>query len=89
VADTVTDLIAEHQSVERALVQIPMPRMSTEELAEIVNKALPRLNMTIDDVALNQICFFRGGSPITHISSDCTRRSRPSMMASRGSSLTT
>jgi len=63
VADTVTDLIAEHQSVERALIQIPMPRMSVTELEEIVKKALPRLQMTIDDGALNRICLFSRGFP--------------------------
>jgi Cdc6-like AAA superfamily ATPase len=58
VADTVTDLIAEHESVERALVQIPMPRMTLSELEEIVRKALPRLKMTIDDDVLSRISFF-------------------------------
>jgi Cdc6-like AAA superfamily ATPase len=67
VADTVTDLISEHQSVERALVQIQMPRMSTSELEEIVNKALPRINMTIAEDALTQICFYSRGFPhFTH-----------------------
>ncbi|MDE0209154.1 MAG: hypothetical protein OXJ64_04655, partial [Boseongicola sp.] len=37
VADTVSDLIQEHTSVERALIQIPMPRMSTEEIRAIIH----------------------------------------------------
>ena len=32
------ELIREHRSVERALVQVRMPRMSSDELAEIVEK---------------------------------------------------
>lgn len=36
VADDVDDLITGHRSVERALRQIPMPRMSPEELREII-----------------------------------------------------
>jgi hypothetical protein len=36
VADNVDELIASHRSVERALRQIAMPRMSAEELREVV-----------------------------------------------------
>ncbi|WFF07012.1 ATP-binding protein [Micromonospora sp. WMMD1076] len=36
VADNVDDLIANHRSVERAIRQISMPRMSPEELREVV-----------------------------------------------------
>ena len=42
VAATVGELIREHRSVERALVQIQMPRMSPSELAEIATRASPR-----------------------------------------------
>ena len=44
VADNVSDLIAEHQSIERCLVQVPMPRMSRAELGEILAKGfgMPR-----------------------------------------------
>ena len=40
VADDVDGLISEHQSIERCLVQVRMPRMSREELELIVNKGL-------------------------------------------------
>jgi Cdc6-like AAA superfamily ATPase len=67
VADTVVDLIAEHESVDRNLVQIPMPRMSTTELEMIITKALPRLGMEIDPHALARISFFSRGFPFyTH-----------------------
>jgi Cdc6-like AAA superfamily ATPase len=46
VADSVEQLIAEHVSIERALEQIKMPRMSVEELHEIIDKGLARLKMT-------------------------------------------
>jgi len=55
VGDSVDDLIKEHKSVERALVQILMPRMSKDEIIEIVNKGLNRLNMSIDLNAKNKI----------------------------------
>ncbi|MEU1086468.1 ATP-binding protein [Streptomyces sp. NPDC005892] len=38
VADNIDELIAGHASVQRALVQIQMPRMTSEELMEIVGK---------------------------------------------------
>src|SRR6266478_5709690 len=63
VADAVSDLIKEHQSVERALVQIRMQRMSTEELREIINKGLGRLGMTIDEDAIKHISLISQGLP--------------------------
>src|SRR5215472_13120056 len=42
VADSVEHLIAEHQSIDRALIQIPMPRMSRDELVAIVTKGMIR-----------------------------------------------
>ncbi len=68
VADTIDDLIKEHQSIERALVQIRMQRMSVEELREIVHKGLERLKMTIDEDALNHISLISQGLPhYTHL----------------------
>jgi Cdc6-like AAA superfamily ATPase len=68
VADTVDALIEEHHSVERALVQIQMPRMSRAELEEIVNKGLGRLNMTIDPGALKRVTALSQGLPhYTHL----------------------
>lgn len=55
VADTVDELIAEHRSIERALVQIRMPRMSKEENLEIINNGLKELSMTIEGRAQNLI----------------------------------
>jgi Cdc6-like AAA superfamily ATPase len=63
VADSLDKLIAEHRSVERALVQIQMPRMSPEELAEIVHKGLTELQMTIDNSALRRISNLSHGLP--------------------------
>lgn len=53
VADSVEELIAEHQSIDRSLVQVPMPRMSVGELTDIINNGLNTANMTTDaDVTL-------------------------------------
>jgi hypothetical protein len=68
VADSVDDLIAEHQSVERPLRQIPMPRMSRQELYEIINKGLAELDMTIVDEARERIARISEGLPTyTHL----------------------
>lgn len=68
VADSLDKLIAEHQSIERALVQIPMPRMSSDELGEIINKCLKELGMAIDDRAARRISNLSHGLPhYTHL----------------------
>jgi ABC-type dipeptide/oligopeptide/nickel transport system ATPase component len=49
VADTVDELIAEHRSIQRALVEVRMPRMSLEETLQIIDRGLKTLGMTMDD----------------------------------------
>ncbi|MBO0910442.1 MAG: AAA family ATPase [Acidobacteria bacterium] len=63
VAQSVSELIAEHESIERALVQIQMPRMSTEELGEILDKGAARLNMEIAQDAKSRIVRLSRGLP--------------------------
>ena len=46
VADSVDDLIAEHQSISRAIIQVPMPRMSKGELIRIIDTGLKGSEMT-------------------------------------------
>ena len=45
VADTVDDLIEDYASVERALIQVRMPRMSLEELAAIIDQGYARVGL--------------------------------------------
>ena len=63
VADDVEDLIAEHQSIERALVQVHMPRMSPAELEEIVGGGIERARMTIARDAQETIARLAQGLP--------------------------
>jgi Cdc6-like AAA superfamily ATPase len=63
VADSVSDLIDEHESIERCLRQIPMPRMDAGELKEIIEKRLPRLAMKIRPEALAFIVGLSRGLP--------------------------
>jgi Cdc6-like AAA superfamily ATPase len=63
VADDVDQLIAEHQSIERALVQIHMPRMSQDELAQIVTGGVERARLTIARDAVDTIARLAQGLP--------------------------
>jgi Cdc6-like AAA superfamily ATPase len=63
VADSVDQLIAEHQSVERALVQIQMPRMLEGEIHQIILTGVDRLGMTIEPDALERIGRLSQGLP--------------------------
>jgi Cdc6-like AAA superfamily ATPase len=63
VANSVEELIAEHLSIERALIQIQMPRMSSEELTEILRKGLEILSMTMDVDVTKSIVFLSQGLP--------------------------
>jgi Cdc6-like AAA superfamily ATPase len=68
VADSVNELITEHRSVERALVQIRMPRMSQEELLEILRKGTERIGMMIKEEAMVHIAWLSRGLPhYTHL----------------------
>jgi Cdc6-like AAA superfamily ATPase len=63
VGDSVDQLIAEHQSIQRALVQVRMPRMSRDEIKEIIDNGLARLGMTIEPAALERIAMLSQGLP--------------------------
>jgi len=68
VADTVDALIKEHHSIERALVQVQMPRMSRHELEQIVTNGLQRLGMKIETPAVQRLTFLSQGLPhYTHL----------------------
>lgn len=63
VADDVNELIGEHQSVSRCLEQIPMPRMTKDELKEVIDKRLPRLGMKMHGDAYWKIIELSRGLP--------------------------
>lgn len=68
VADSVDALIAEHQSIERALVQIRMPRMTLDELKEIIDKGVANAGMAIEPTAKEKIASLSQGLPhYTHL----------------------
>lgn len=68
VADSVDQLIEGHHSIERALVQITMPRMSSDEIREIIDKGLKALGMEMEVPATTQLVVLSQGLPyITHL----------------------
>ena len=76
VADSVGELIQAHQSVERALVQVRVPRMSPDELNEIITVGLNELGIDIEDRARTRIVHLSQGLPhYTHLLSlDAVRK---------------
>ena len=68
VASTVDKLIRDHASIERALVQIPMPRMEPSELHQIIEKGAAKLGIKFDPDAAAQIVQISQGLPhYTHL----------------------
>lgn len=75
VADSVDTLIAEHRSIERALIQVRMPRMSESELHEILDKGFSKLGMRIEKPAKEQIARLSQGLPhYTHLLGLCSAK---------------
>jgi hypothetical protein len=68
VADSVSELIEEHESISRCLRQIPMQRMFASELRQIVEQRLASLWMKIEPNALAHIVALSRGLPhYTHL----------------------
>lgn len=68
VGKSVGELIQGHQSIERALVQIQMPRMSPSEIDGIITSGLESLGMTIEKTVRNKVVALSRGLPhYTHL----------------------
>lgn len=68
VGETVSSLIHEHESIERALAQVRVPRMSHAELQEIVVGGLAEVEMTAEADARDRIASLSQGLPhYTHL----------------------
>lgn len=63
VGDSVNQLFAEHGSIERCTEEVQMPRMSRDELGEIIDKRLPQLGMSIEPDARWKIIILSRGLP--------------------------
>jgi Cdc6-like AAA superfamily ATPase len=63
VAENISELIEDHQSIDRALVEIPLSRMSDDELREIIQKRASRTVMTFSPDAIWTIIVLSRGLP--------------------------
>lgn len=63
VADDVSDLFGQHQSISRCTEQILMPRMSNKELLEIIDKRLGQLGLSVDNNARWKMVVLSRGLP--------------------------
>ena len=63
VADTIGQLIENHASIDRAIVEIPLSRMSESELREIIQKRLSRTVMSFSNDAMWTIIILSRGLP--------------------------
>lgn len=68
VASTIDLLIADHESITRAITQVPMPRMASDELRSILTTGSQKLGMTFDESAAQLIVKMSQGLPhYTHL----------------------
>ncbi|MBB5871970.1 Cdc6-like AAA superfamily ATPase [Allocatelliglobosispora scoriae] len=63
VADSIDQLIGEHESIQRSIIEVQLPRMTQKELTDIVDSGLEVANMTIDGRAKIQIGRLAEGLP--------------------------
>jgi hypothetical protein len=68
VARSIGELVGEHESIVRALVQIEMPRMTIDELSEILIKGGRHASITLKQDAIRDIAALSEGLPhYTHL----------------------
>jgi GTPase SAR1 family protein len=63
VGRTIRDLLSEHESIQRALKQIEMPRMSEEEIRDVIKVRLTRAQMEISSQGLALVVLLARGMP--------------------------
>lgn len=72
IADSIESIIGNHQSLERCLKQIKMPRMRKEESEEIINQGLQKLEIKIESQVRERIVDFASGFPhYVHLLCEC------------------
>lgn len=63
VGDSADQLVQDHQSVGRTLIQVELQRMSRDEIVQIVLKGVDALGMTISEDAIDRIVLLSQGLP--------------------------
>jgi len=68
VAATIDQLVKDHASIERAIVQVHLPRMEPKEIREILDKGAGRLKMSFEQSARDHVTNLSQGLPhYTHL----------------------
>lgn len=68
VADSLDQLIKDHASIDRAIVQVRMPRMSKNELLEIVDRGLENCELSVEPDVKGRLADYSQGLPsYTHL----------------------
>jgi Cdc6-like AAA superfamily ATPase len=63
IADTIEELLGHHRSIERAVVQVRMPRMSGVEIRELIQKGMTAIGLSISPDALALMVRLSSGLP--------------------------
>lgn len=63
VADNIHELIGQHPSIDRNLLQIELPLMSDVDIREIFANGLLKLSLTVDDSVADQVPLLASGFP--------------------------
>jgi GTPase SAR1 family protein len=63
IADSVADLIEGHESIDRAVAQVEMPRMNDQEIIEVIHPRIRSLGLRITEDALWDCVFLAKGLP--------------------------
>jgi Cdc6-like AAA superfamily ATPase len=63
VGDTIDELIAEHASIQRSLVQVQMPRMTKKELGQIVERGMDSADLEVDPGFVSHVALLSQGLP--------------------------
>ncbi len=63
VAENILTLVRDHASISRNLLQVPMQRMTNEEISEVITSRTKHLRMRISSDAVWRIAYFSAGLP--------------------------
>ncbi len=76
VGETLNDLFSSHESISRCCSQIKMPRMSSDELREIMAERFPKIGILIADNIMKRIISLSQGLPgyVHLLSQMCLKR---------------
>ena len=76
IADTIGELITNHYSIERCLLQVRLQRMKTEELSDLMDNGLRHAGLMMEDRVKKEIMYFSKGLPYyVQLITKCAARS--------------